>query len=83
MPSARTRSAMALPMRPRPRMPTRLPANLVVSSGPRFSHSPACTKRLWRTKPRPVIMMRPSAASATSSVRTSGVLVTLIPRERQ
>ena len=30
-------------------------ASLVVSSGPRFSHSPACTKRFRRTKPRPVI----------------------------
>ncbi len=83
MPSALTRSAMALPMRPNPRMPTRLPASLVVSSGPRFSHSPACTKRLRRTKPRPVIMMSASATSATSSVSTSGVLVTLIPRVRQ
>ena len=27
-------------------MPTRLPESLVVSSGPRFSHSPDCTKRL-------------------------------------
>ena len=64
-------------------MPTRLPASLVVSSGPRFSHSPACTNRLSRTKPRPVIITRPTATSATSSVSTSGVFVTLIPRVRQ
>ena len=61
-------------------MPTVLPPSLVVSSGPRFIHSPACTKRLRRTKPRPVIMISATATSATSSVSTSGVFVTLSPR---
>jgi hypothetical protein len=33
--------------------------------------------------PRPVISTSPTATSATSSVSTSGVLVTLMPRCRQ
>jgi hypothetical protein len=45
MPIACTRVAIALPMRPRPRMPTRAPPSFVVSSD-RAHHSPACTKRL-------------------------------------
>ena len=47
-PSPQARCAIALPMRPSPRMPTVLPPSLVVSSGPRFFHSPACAKRLSR-----------------------------------
>jgi hypothetical protein len=57
-----------------------LPESFVVSSGPRFFHSPAIVKRLARTKPRPVIITNATATSATSSVSTSGVFVTLSPR---
>ncbi len=64
-------------------MPTERPDSFVVSSGPRRSHSPACTKRFARTKPRPVIRISATATSATSSVSTSGVFVTLMPRSRQ
>ncbi len=79
-PSPRRAAAIALPMRPRPRIPTFRPLSLVVSSGPRFSHWPAWTKRFRRAKPRPVIRIKRSATSATSSVSTSGVLVTFRPR---
>ena len=83
MPIAANRCAIALPMRPKPRMPTFLPPSLVVSSGPCFSHVPARTNRSAFANPRPVISTSPTATSATSSVSTSGVLVTLMLRCRQ
>ena len=55
-------------------MPTLRPPSLVVSGKPRFTHSPARTKRSACAKPRTVISTRPTATSATSSVSTSGVL---------
>ena len=73
MPSPAARRAMASPMRPMPAMPTALRCRLTegrMRSGPQ---RPARTKRSASAMRRAAAYMRPMAASATSSVITSGV----------
>ena len=64
-------------MRPRPMMPTVLPHSEWVSGYWPLSQSPASTNLWAPTNWRQVISVNATAVSATSSLSTSGVLVTL------
>ena len=65
-----------------PTMPSRLPLTLLVSANPPSSHRPARTKRSAAAMRLEVASISPTARSATSSVSTSGVLVTAMPSSR-
>ncbi len=78
-PSARR--AMARPIRPNPTIPSRFPHTRVVSfMDPRFAQDPSRTQASPAGIRRAAASSSAQAMSATSSVSTSGVLVTRMPR---
>src|SRR5215470_7537041 len=82
MPNPSARRAMAVPMRPRPRMPSRLPLTRVASGNWALTQSPRRANRSAAEIPRATSIISPIARSATQSVSTSGVLLTAMPRCR-
>ena len=78
-PNACRRGASAVPMRPSPRMPARLPENLCAGAIRPCSQRPARTKRSASTIRRQAQSARITPRSATSSYST-GVVVTTMPR---
>ena len=76
------RRATALPIRPSPTIPSRLPPALSPSGNSPARHLPARTNASAATSRRAVIRISAMARSATSLLRTSGVLVTGMPRAR-
>ena len=78
-----SRSAAAVPIRPRPSTPTTAPRTSRVSGifSPR-AHAPLRTDRSAAVMPRSTSTTRNAARSATASVSTSGVFETTMPRRR-
>ena len=82
MPKARARRASAWPMRPMPTMPRRLPVmrRPSIQVGDQPVHRPSGMTREPSTSRRAVERISAMVMSAVSSVRTPGVLVTVMPR---
>ena len=82
MPNARARRASAWPMRPMPTMPRRLPVmrRPSIQVGDQPVHRPSGMTREPSTSRRAVERISAIVMSAVSSVRTPGVLVTVMPR---
>ena len=82
MSKPRARRATARPMRPIPKMPRRFPVtctpSIIVECQP--THSPARTIRSPSAPRRAAPSRQSIATSAVASLRTSGVLVTTMPR---
>ena len=82
MPNARARRATARPIRPRPTMPSTLPASSRPSSwvGVQPRQRPVRTSASPSKARRAAPSRHSMARSAVASVSTSGVLVTVMPR---
>ena len=84
IPNPSARRATARPIRPSPTMPSLLPQTRRVSGiGPFATQDPSRTQASAASTCRAAASSRAKPISATSSVRTSGVLVTGMPRAAQ
>ena len=79
MPKACARSAVSVPILPRPMMPSVLPANSVPCRL-FLSHLPArvvwSAREMWRA----MAIIRPSVSSATETALAPGAFITTMPR---
>ena len=84
MPNAAACAATARPIRPRPMSPSCLPRSSVPSmkSNAQPFQSPRRTSRSPSASRRVIARISAHVKSATESVSTSGVLVTMTPRAR-